>query len=298
MLVVILLSFIHNPIMACDGCGCSISNLQSIGSLAYRGNGIGIHYNRVTFKGNPDHNHNSTDYFHTLRVNGSYYFNERLHITGQIPYKWNIRKDDVGQIQQHAFGDVKVQVNYSILESTELAESIHLFWDAGLGLMMPTGKYDPDIHDKNLPENFNTGIGSWSALFQTNALISKKNMGLSLGGNYQVNSKTHTSYHFGNQWNGQLLFYYDHSFSEQSRILPSIGLLSEWIEKDNFANHNQVPETGGNGHFVVLGLNYKLQNYMIGINGALPFSQQYSDHAVRLTSRWELQFNILFNNSF
>jgi hypothetical protein len=270
--------------------------MQSLGSLAYRSNGIGIHYNSILFKGNPDYGHQSKDFFHTFSLNAKYYFTDRIYLSGQIPYKINVRKNAGDKLEQNAFGDAKVLFNYSFIRSLELGQSFSLFWDAGLGLQMPTGKYDSKIHDKNLPENFNTGIGSWSALFQTNTLISKKNLGLSLGGNYQVNSNTHTSYHFGNQWNGQLLFYYDHSLSEQSRILPSIGLLSEWIEKDKFSNQNKVSETGGNGQFIILGLNYKLQNWMVGMNTSIPFSQNYSDNAVILKSRWELQLYFFFNH--
>ncbi|MBK7477877.1 MAG: transporter [Haliscomenobacter sp.] len=58
------------------------------------------------------------------------------------------------------FGDTRLSLSYALLDQKPLGKKATLYVEAGLGVKAPTGAYDENLLNKNLPENFNTGLGA------------------------------------------------------------------------------------------------------------------------------------------
>lgn len=274
---------------ACDACGCSIGG-NGIGLLSnYRANYIGIGWQLAQFNSAPGHGLGSEDQFHTLELSLRYHLSTRFKLLAYQPYRINRRLNSDQSLQQlSGISDTRIMGAYTLVKDVSLG-STNFFWEIGAGLKIPVGTYNSRIHDLNLPENFNIGNGSWAYLFQSNLVISHRQLGLVFNGSYQHHSPSRSDYQFGHQWTGQLLLFAEASLRNQLQIVPNAGLALERITTDNHANRNPVSGTGGSGTFLSSGINVKAGNWIIGAAAALPIDQSYShgevDARPRLTTQ-------------
>ncbi|MEN0003567.1 MAG: hypothetical protein AAF798_05465, partial [Bacteroidota bacterium] len=191
-------------------------------------------------------------------------------------------------------GDTRIIGTYNLFRQKDLGSGIQLFAELGAGVKLPVGEYNPDIHDANLPENFNLGNGSWGFILQPNLVFTKGAWGLLLNGSYQHFLPTRTDYQFGHQLNGQLSVFWEKSTAKGYRFTPNLGLQQEHIWADAFANDRTVSGTGGTGTFASLGINIRKGQVLGGVNYAIPIIQDYSQGEVEAQQRLAIQFSYLF----
>lgn len=278
---------------ACDACGCSIAG-QGIGLMTnLRTNISGVRYYYNPFHASP--NEGSTqDHFHVFEAFIRYQVNTRLKLTLTQPYRNNIRQDDGAEtLQQNGFSDTRLVGSYALLDKW-VGKDSRLYWEMGGGLKFPIGKYDADILDSDLPDNFNVGNGSWGFLFQSSAVYSFNQFGISLNTSAQLNAETDAGYHFGNQLSSSLMLFAEKTFSEKGRLIPFAGLNVEAATKDRHANSRKVHGTGGQGLYANVGLNIGLANWQVGASYAKPLTQNYSDGEVLADGRFSIEMNYFF----
>jgi hypothetical protein len=285
-----------SAVNACDACGCTVSGL-GIGLMTdYRSNFIRLSYFETRFNSNPEHgHHNSTDVFSRMDVSVRYSFARlpKLRFIGHLPYGRNRRNSNDTESTVHGFSDVKFLLNYTLLNGRTKNDKASFYVEAGGGINLPTGKYDGDIADKNLPENFNIGNGSLGYIFQLNSVLSNDVLGLLINNNYQLNNEVEDGYHFGNQFSSQLTAFKELPIGNLG-FIPNVGLLYEKIASDEYSNGNNVPETGGEGLFFSSAINFKTDEWLAGVSYSLPIDQHYSSGVIDAGRKLAFHFSYLF----
>ena len=147
-------------IYACDVCGCSISNNGTGILSAYQYNTFGIRWYNTTFRQAPEFG-NTRDVFQTAEVFFQFHPIERLRLSAFQAIKWHQRfgYTEVEDASLFGLGDTRFMANYAVIEQLRIIGASTLYWELGSGIKLPTGKYDDQIHRKDLPENFNLGNG-------------------------------------------------------------------------------------------------------------------------------------------
>ncbi|MEM1320086.1 MAG: hypothetical protein AAGG75_07490 [Bacteroidota bacterium] len=295
-LLLITLSFLLLPLsQACDACGCSIGG-GGIGLMpAYKSNFIGLGWQMARFSGATDFASRLHDDFQVLELSARYHLNARLKLLFFQPYRINTRHFIEGSTRSiQGLSDPRIMASYTLFRDVALGEQSSLFFELGAGLKLPVGKYDPNIHANDLPENFNIGNGSLGYLLQSNLVITIQKAGIVLATNYQHNSKSRSDYQFGHQLNNQLILFWEQSLGENLQLIPNAGLQAEWIGTDHYANGMEVHGTGGKGLFANAGINLKNDTWLFGISYSQPLHSNYSNGEVSAEGRLSCQLSYLF----
>lgn len=279
--------------LACDACGCNIGS-NSLGLLtAYKNNFIGLGWQMASFHAIPEHG-NANDDFHIIDLSIRYHLSERMKVLLHQPYRINVRENEGVTDGLNGISDTRILGSYTILKNRKINKNATLFLEMGGGVKLPTGKYDANLHQTNLPENFNLGNGSWGYLAQTNMVFNYKKVGFVFGGNYQHNGRTSSGYQFGHQLTIQSMVFWEHKLTKSIKLIPNAGVFSEWVTNDKYANNNTVTGTGGNGTFASVAVNLQQNDYLLGFSYAHPLAENYSDGEVQAKGRLNVQLSFIF----
>ncbi len=282
-------------LLACDACGCSASNI-GIGLMTdYRSNFIRLGYFRTRYKANSEHEHAGSDIFTQVDLSFRYAIgkNKKIWLTAHVPFNVNVRNSESEDLSIQGLSDIRLIANYVVLNNIPAGEASTLYVEAGAGLNLPTGQYDENLHERNLPENFNLGRGNLGYIIQTNAILGLPDFGLMLSGNYQLNSNTQSGYHFGNQFNTQIVGFKEFIVNK-FKLIPNAGLSFESIAQDAYSSGKAVPETGGEGLFLSSSLNFKTEKWLAGFSYSMPVAQHYSQNTVTAKERIAIHLSFIF----
>lgn len=279
-------------LLACDA--CSSLGSGGLGFYNYHNqNFIRLSWQQADYQSATGYRQRSKDDIQYINLTARWYITDRL--SGQISQPWIINKrSDSNQSQSLAgLGDIRLHCNYLIIRNKKFASDLSINWDIGAGIKLPSGKYDSDIHDQNLPENFNLGNGSWGYLTETNIILKRNNVGGIIGGAYQYNSKSNSNYQFGHQVTGQFSLFLEKNLSETTIITPNIGTQYEQISQDRYANENIVSGTGAKSIFHTLGCNIKNNKWLGGVSYAYPSYQRYANGEVNAKRKLNIQITYI-----
>jgi hypothetical protein len=190
--------------------------------------------------------------------------------------------------------DVRVLGSYTIFGNREVGDNSTIFLEVGAGMKLPTGRYDANIHDSNLPENFNLGNGSFGYIFQPNFVWKYKKNGLVFNGNYTYNQSSESGYHFGSQISSQILLFREFSLTSSLKLIPNIGTQYERIGVDTYNNGNSVHGTGGEGIFGAGGLTVRYKSLRASFTYSEPLQEDYSQGEVEAQRRLSAQLTFNF----
>lgn len=280
---------------ACDACGCSASG-PGIGLLTdYRNNFLRLGYFSSRFASDPSHGTLNTDQFNQIDLSGrlSLGFFGRLRLNFHLPYGFNSRSGESGELSNSGFADLRASISYALLNNVATGENSFLYLEAGAGASLPTGKFDPDIALRNLPENFNIGKGSTGYILQLNSVWLNGNSGLVFNTNIQLNQASKSGYRYGDQLHSQLTAFHEFKLGPLA-LIPNTGLGFEKVAYDTYDTGNRVPETGARGLFYAAALNIRSGNWFSGLALATPLSQKYSGGVVEAQNRLSCHLTFIF----
>ncbi|GAA5222028.1 hypothetical protein GCM10025777_26590 [Membranihabitans marinus] len=260
---------------------------------SYRNHFIRLGWQSAHYQSIAENSSGSEDHFQLLDLTAQYYLTDRLKLWANMSYRTNERYNSLEHQEVSGISDSRIMVNYSLVNNYLTKNGSSWLVDMGLGLKIPTGKYNPDIHDSNLPENFNIGNGHVGFLFQPRAVFTKNSYGIVFSNHNQINTASRDGYQYGSQFSAQLTFFKEQSIWGLDWI-PQLGLGSEYIQRDHYKNGNSVHGTGGKGVWAMAGLSVKWANYLIGVNHSLPMVQNYSQNEVEAQQRWAIQASFIF----
>lgn len=279
-------------VVACDKCACNISGQSGgISELVYK-NGMSLQYTNAFYKSN--HQGKSSDAFNACILAGNYYLNERLKLNLNIPYQWNKRYSDDGNSQNMGFGDIRLMLQTNLLKAKNLGTGFRMDVQLGLGLKLPTGKYVSNLHDQNLPENFNTGNGALGLNVQTSMAITKNQIGWYVGAYYLQHFKSKDNYFYGHQWSLSSFLFVKKEWSNGFMLTPQTGLIWEYSLNDKGVNGFQIDNTGGWGLLVPIGFSLRKESILLNLLYFLPIQQNYAGGDSQLRNKMAVDLHYFF----
>lgn len=281
-------------LLACDVCGCGANGYGAGLLSAYRYNTMSVRWYYSPFEQELDQGSPTIDGFHRMDFSLRYHIGERWISNLVQPYQWNHRAGPDRSITLDGLGDSRLMLSYVLLDNTLIGEKGQLYWEFGTGVKAPTGKFDDDIYQSDLPENFNIGNGSWASLWQTTVLYSWSQFGWVTNMTYQINGRTNDDYHFGNQLSLSSMCFVRQPLSESAEIIPFAGVFYEKVDQDLFYEDNVAHGTGGEGYYLTVGLNTKYRDFLLGCSLFTPFRQKYAEGEMEAQTRLTLDLTYAF----
>lgn len=275
---------------ACDACACGISS--SIGLFTnFKTNFIRLNYSISTFGSNPFHETQFKDYFNQLEISSRYAISKKVRLNVTIPYIYNSRIFLNSKSDLKGIGDTKLWTNYVFWQNE--INNQNIYFEAGAGCNLPTGRYDAKLHELNLPENFNIGKGMYAALLQSNFVYSFKKIGILQSNNFQYNIIQKNKYRFGNLASVQLSFFNEWKINN-IKLVPNIGIAFEKTFQDHYATNLEVPNTGGKILINSYSLNFKTKNLFTGFGYSMALFKKQLNNEMRMKNRFTCQISYLF----
>jgi len=288
--IILLVILITNNLKACDICGCGGSNTY-LGLLPdFKTKFIGIRYNHQYYKtvmtGMPDQF--SNNYYNTTEVWGGVNLGKKWKLLAFIPYKFNKQADDDGITNNSGLGDITVLANYKLWNKVTMKGNSGIsqqLWIGG-GIKIPTGKFAVDVKDPaTTVADINSQLGTGTTDFIINTMYNVKfgNWGINTTLNYKANTDK-DGYKFGDKFTANSIGYYRIVCKNGTYISPNIGVMYENTTANSLSGTN-IASTGGYLATGSAGIELTIRKIGIGINAALPVSQNYADGQTNLKWR-------------
>lgn len=282
----------NNRASACDVCGCSV-NSGGVGLLAHYGSKFaGMTYLLAPFESSHSHEQKYIDYLHQIHVSFSLFIYKNIKLTALPAYKYNDRHIDDRTNSIHGLGDLKVQISIPIIRSSDEAPNQ---WrvDLTLGTKLPIGKYKPDLHALNLPENFAIGQGNYSLYIAPSFSVKNAKNVLYINTYGQYNTRSFDGFKYGSQLSTQVYYAYEYEY-KNTTLIPLIGGNYEYVSSNKYSNNKVIQNSGGQGLFAFSGMHIKWKNIFIGGTYSYPIFQNYSNKEVHAIARWTSQITYIF----
>ena len=284
-----------SSVSACDSCGAGGSDF-GVGLLTnYKSNYLRLSYQQFRFNTSSNDHSEGSDLFNVTDLSFRFALGKkkRIRLRTHVPYKFNHRVNEEEDISESGLADVLALAHYVLLSNKALDDKTKLYMDIGGGFSLPTGNYDDDIHEKNLPENFNVGKGSLGYVFQLNTVLGLGKSGIVWNNTSQFNLESPDGYQFGKSLNSRISIFRELEL-KKLKLIPNLSFSVDGTSKDQHANGNEVVETGGFGAFISSQINLKTQKWLLGISMELPISQNYAGGETQAIGRIATQFSYIF----
>ncbi len=298
--IIVLLLLASMPAFQLRGQACcNAGGLAACGSTGLltglRNNSAGLRMMQVPFKttGAVD-GESYKDNFYVAELAVRYQISPRWKLAIQQPYRWNVRQLPNETQTLNGLADTRLSGSFAILDNVQFGNNAMMYWEMGVGLKLPTGKYDQSIYYRDLPGNLNLGMGNMGYLFQTNAVFFKSKYGLAINAGYQLNSKSRDDYQYGDQFTAALSLFREFAFGEKWKWVPFIGASTEQFGKNYLPSGNFAEGSGGEGWLATLGANARYQDFQLGVSASRPFYQNYSAGTIVAKQRYTFEITYFF----
>lgn len=253
---------------------------------------LGLIHSTSSYQSN--HHGNTTDLFHIAEVGAGWYAISSVRISANLPVQWNQRSQNGQRQTVSGLGDLRVMGHYRKTLTFAEREQLRVIFDAGLGLKLPTGKYEAQLGERELPENFSIGNGCVGAIAQPATGLSWGNGGVLLSGNLVFHFPSEGGYRFGNQYSAQLTAYREWWLGSRTRFVPTIGMMWEHSTKDRMRNGYLSASTGGYGVLLPLSVGLRWESLYLNVQFAVPVAQQYASGDTELQHKLGSQLHFFF----
>src|SRR5690606_32563764 len=197
---------------------------------------------------------------------------EKCRVMAILPYNFNSReipmRDEEGK--KDGWGYVAIMGDDKSFESIDATEAsklfVHSMW-AGLGVTVPTGKYDQAERasaSQDSPNNFQLGTASTDFMLNVAYDARLMDAGVNVNLNYKVNTENKYEYRYGNKATANVLAYYKFFIDNKFRIAPNIGLMYEKQQKDEIYGRYRVAQSGGFAATGIVGAEFNIGKLSFG----------------------------------
>jgi len=301
ILIISIIFVIQFQSFSCDVCGCSLGG-NYFGILPQFGkNFVGMRWSQASFHASMNHNSNylspeySDDTFNKLEIWGRFYINKKIQVFAFIPYSFNQMEGTHQSVRSNGLSDITLSSNYLIINNGEDAsKKIKHSLSVGLGLKLPTGKYNFEDQGELVNPNFQMGTGSTDISFSSIYTVRYNKVGSNLETGYKVNSANKNDYRFGNQFYVANHFFYWQQVKSIA-VLPNAGLYFENGQKHKDGKVIQN-NTGGHSLLLSTGIEAYVKSFTIGFNFKLPLVQNYNtDDISEISAAHRITASFSFN---
>ena len=231
--------------------------------------------------------------YKTAEFWGGWNITGKIGIMGSIPYKFEELTNQVATTSKNGLGDIYVLGYYKLLNHRHTINSgkllVQNLW-FGVGIEMPTGKYDPS--DKSMLNDtvnlYQLGSGSTDVPFNVIYNICLPDAGLNVSSMYKINTVNKYAYEYGNRFNINAQAYYKFSIKHKVTIMPDIGIQFENFQR-SMNNHDWVEASNGNLMMGMIGVQTDFKTISIGGNFQTPLQQNVGKGIIKFNNTCMVQ---------
>ena len=284
---------IYSPALFCDACGCS-ANGGSMGfSSMLDNNFVGLRYLKQSYSSQDGIFNNSPwidENFNTIQAWTRIPISSKIQISGLIPYHFNERKWTDKTETIAGLGDITLIGLYSIYETKKDSTTFTHKLNAGVGIKIPTGKFDAANNLGTINQSFQLGTGSWDYQLVAEYVIKRNQLGVNSMLNYVLKTENNKKYQYGNQFNFTNTLFYLFETKNETKIAPQLGIAGE-IYQSNKQHQVKLANTSGEILFGKLGVEAGKDKFSVGVNAMLPVRQNLSNGKMEANYRWSINLN-------
>lgn len=288
---------ISSPVWACDVCSFNAGG-NYFGVLPqFQRHFVGLRYQYREFHsahhGLTTAPSTSHEVFHTLDLWGRYVPHPKWHIFAFMPMHYFRRIEEGQSSISRGLGDLSFMAQYVAWQTSDSSRSA---WRQalrfGAGIKLPTGNNQVLEDGALLHENMQPGSGSVD--FPTSLIytLRHKKIGVNVECAYRLNRENKAGYHFGNQFQTSLRWFYWQKWGELA-LLPQAGMSYTYAYTD-LEQGDKVEFTGGYQSVWQLGLDMYWRNMAIGLSYHRPLKQHLASGLVTGLPGAQTQFIYLF----
>lgn len=298
LLSVLLMSFLFS--FACDICGCGVGNYY-LGILPeYKKRFLGLRYQHKTMLthlgvGGTYSYLTTTETHHITELWGAYNIGKKFRVVGFLPMNTIQRKGDNLLEKKSGFGDIAVQGHYNFFNRKKSVGNnllVQSAW-AGVGIKLPTGKYDNNSTDtqSGAQNSFQLGSGSTDISLHLMYDVRLGDVGINFNLGYRNNGENTAGYKFGNKFSSAITGYYKLIVKKQFQIALQSGIITEASNKDEKKNSGEVFATGGKLSLFSSTAEISHKKISAGLNFQTPVSQSLANGQTKAQNRVMLYLN-------
>ncbi len=232
--------------------------------------GLQHEYNSFAINNNhTDHASTNNNYFHTFNISGRIRPHKRVQIIINFPIQYHVQKTESGTRELAGPGDISVITQYRLLRTRDSSVGMmkHSLI-AGVGVKMPTGRYNMYDETGFYDRHMQPGTGSWDVLINTQYVVKWNSWGLNTTVNAKISTQGADNYLYGHTVNtGLNAFYWGKG--EKLSVLASGGLHYSYQSKDVFMRQYQ-PVSGGHLLSAQVNAGFYIKKWVVGIDVKLP----------------------------
>jgi hypothetical protein len=292
-IIVICFLLVSVSAFSCDACGCSASGGSMGFSSMLDNNFVGLRYFKQSYTSKDGIFANSPwidENFNTIQAWGRIPLTNKIQISALAPYHFNERALTKGTENITGLGDITIIGLYSIYETQKDSTIFVHRLNAGIGIKMPTGKFDEANNSGTVNQSFQLGTGSWDYQLVSEYVIKRKKLGLNTMLNYVFKTENEKNYQYGNQFNYSSTLFYLFELKNEAKIAPQFGIAGE-VYQTNKQHGIDLPNTAGDILFSKFGIEAGKDKFSIGVNAMLPINQNLSSGNMEANYRWSINLN-------
>ncbi|MBB6502379.1 transporter [Pedobacter cryoconitis] len=288
---------------ACDICGCGVGSYY-LGILPeFNKRFMGLRYQHKTLMthlgpGGRTSYLTTNEVYQSAELWGGWNLGSKFRVLYFLPYNFNERSSAETSGHKNGMGDIALMGYYNLFNSRNTINDkllVQSLW-IGVGIKVPTGKYEPRDRDvlTESPNNFQLGTASTDFTLNAAYDIRLMDFGANLNTNYKINTNNKYDYRYGNKFTANALAYYKIRMAGILTLSPNAGVLYETSQKDTENKKFAVDVSGGHSLAIITGLEANLKRFSFGVNYQAIASQNLAGGSVKAGNRFMIHTSIAF----
>jgi len=260
---------------ACDACACSFGG-NYVGVLPqFSRNFVGVRQYYRSFNTTGMDNGktvSANDIFNRTELWGRYVPHKRIQLFGFLPWVNNSQTVIGNPHKMHVsgLGDAVLNANYTFVNTGDSSNMLKQLLLVGLGVKLPTGKFNSKHNDILLHPNLQAGSGSVDYQASLIYVLRYNSFGISTDVTYRLNGENSNNYRFGERFSANANAFYRYR-TGSTVLMPLLGYTYEFAYADlqnNFIDTN----TGGLTTLANIGFDVYFDKFIINTLVQLPVS--------------------------
>jgi hypothetical protein len=269
-------------LLACDICGCGVSNYNPFLFPHLSRSYLGLSWYHRLYQTHSDNGVTGKESYHSILISGQYSPLKNLQLVALLPYQVNKLNSDKGVKNISGLGDVSFIANWRLLDKA--GEKFRQAIIAGGGVKLPTGKYNSSKSETINDQNFQLGSGSLDYLLNASYQLSYGKWVLSTASSYKYNTANKDGYRFGDVLTNGVTLVYRKDLAEIS-IVPYLQVINETQMKD--ANRHILQDhSGGNVLYTGGGIDINTKSFTVGANYQFAAKQNLAEGQINVKPRF------------
>lgn len=231
------------------------------------------------------------DYFQQLNFAGRWNIKDKVAITADIPFAFNLRKEQNNSTFMTGLGDISIGVVGQLPTITHNNSKHRVF--LGFSFVAPTGEYKRATDTTGFSPIILPGTGMWVFSPSAEYIVSVKDYSIAAGLNYRYALANADKLQMGGRTISWARFAYSKKI-KTDRYIPSVSAVYEWLQQNKF-KYQDVSLSGGHLFSLEAALDIKIkEKWGFSCRYRQPVYQYLSKNYLKQYGTASVQFNHFF----